>query len=138
MARSRIRWKRVLIISAVGALLVIGALSAVAWLGKANVAGTFGVPQDFPIYPMATLVGVRETVGTGGTRIDASWEADASLDTVTAFYSQRLNQAPWEITRKNTVDGIWEFRRTDGTVLRGYIQLSGHGQQTRIDVTLLK
>jgi len=89
--RAGIRWKRVLIISAVGALLVVGALSAAAWLGKANLAGTFGVPQDFPIYPTATLVGVRETVGTGGTRVDASWEADGSLDTVTAFYSQRLN-----------------------------------------------
>jgi len=44
---------------------------------------------------------------------------------------------PWEITRTNTVDGIWQFRRTDGTV-RGYIQLSGHGQRTRVDVTLLK
>ena len=35
------------------------------------------------------------------------------------------------------VDGTWEFRHTDGKI-HGYIQLSGHGQQTRVDVLLLK
>lgn len=135
---SGIRWKFVLLIAGVGALLVIGALYGLSALTKVNLAGTFGVPQDFPVYPAARLIGVRENVGTQGTRVDASWQAPDSLDTVTAFYVQRLNQAPWRITQTNRVNGTWEFERTDGTKTQGIIQLSGQGQQTRVDVTMLK
>lgn len=134
---SGIRWKFVLIIAAVGAFLVIGLLYGLSSLAKVNLSSTFGVPQDFPVYPAASLVGVRETMGTGGTRVDASWEANAPLDIVTAFYSQRLNQPPWKINRTNPVDGTWEFESTDGKT-RGLIRLSGHGQQTRVDVSLQK
>ena len=69
--------------------------------------------------------------------VTAAWEADAPLDVVTAYYVERLDQGSWQITGKNTVDGTWEFRHTDGKI-HGYIQLSGHGQQTRVDVLLLK
>ena len=134
---SGIRWKFVLIIAAVGAFLVIAVLYGLSSLARINLSSTFGVPKDFPVYPAATLVGVRETMGTGGTRVDASWEASAPLDTVTAFYSQRLNQPPWKITRTNPVDGTWEFESTDGKT-RGLIRLSGHGQQTRVDVSMQK
>ena len=127
-----------LVIAGIASLLVIGILYGLSALTKINLSKTFGVPQDFPVYPAATLIGVRETVGTNGTRVDVSWQAPATLDTVTALYTQGLNQAPWEITRTNRVDGTWEFNRTDGTRIRGIIQLSGHGQQTRVDVSMLK
>ena len=116
----------------IGALLALNSLSK-GW----NQGGAFGVPQDFPIYPNATLSGVKETISTDGTRVTATWEADAPLDTVTAYYAERLDMGSWQITGKNAVDGTWEFRRTDGKI-HGYIQLSGHGQQTRVDVLLLK
>ena len=99
--------------------------------------GTFGVPQDFPIYPGAGLIGVNETFGSSGTSVSASWDADASLDAVTAFYSSRLNQQPWAITAMNPTDGTWKFRHTDGK-MSGLIRLSGHGQRTRIDILLVK
>lgn len=122
----------------IGGLLVVGGLALFDSVAKDwNTAGAFGVPKDFPIYPNATLAGVHENFGPGGTQVNASWEADASLDTVTGFYAEQLNSGSWQITRKNAVDGTWEFRHTDGKV-RGLIQLSGHGQQTRVDVLLLK
>lgn len=136
--RSGIKWKFILIAGLAGAALVIGALLVMSSLAKGwNEGGAFGVPKDFPIYPNATLDGVNETFGTNGTRVTATWEADASLDTVTAFYAERLDQGSWQISRKNPVDGTWEFRSADGKI-RGYIQLSGHGEQTRVDVLLLK
>jgi hypothetical protein len=116
----------------VGGLALVGSLEK-GW----NAGGTFGVPQDFPIYPGAALIGVKETIGSNGTSVSASWDADASLDTVTAFYSARLDQPPWAITAKNPTEGTWKFRRTDGK-MTGLIQLSGHGQRTRIDILLLK
>jgi len=136
--RAGIKWKFVIIAGVAGGLLVIGALLALNSLSKGwNQGGAFGVPQDFPIYPNATLSGVKETISTSGTRVTATWEADAPLDTVTAYYAERLDMGSWQITGKNAVDGTWEFRRTDGKI-HGYIQLSGHGQQTRVDVLLLK
>lgn len=116
----------------------MGGLALLGSLGKGwNTGGTFGVPPDFPIYPGAGLIGVNENFGTSGTTVNASWDADASLDTVTAFYSARLNQQPWAITATNPIDGSWKFRRTDGKI-SGLIRLSGHGQRTRIDISLLK
>ena len=136
--RSGIKWKFVIVAGMAGGLLVIGALLALNSLSKGwNQGGAFGVPQDFPIYPSATLSGVKETVSTSGTRVTATWEADAPLDTVTAYYAERLDRGSWQITGTNAVDGTWEFRRTDGKI-HGYIQLSGHGQQTRVDILLLK
>lgn len=116
----------------------MGGLALVGSLGKGlSAGGTFGVPQDFPIYPGAGLIGVNENFSPSGTTVNASWDADASLDTVTAFYSARLNQQPWAVTAMNPTDGTWKFHRTDGK-MTGLIRLSGHGQRTRIDVTLLK
>jgi hypothetical protein len=129
---------RIAIAGTVGGLLIIGGLAAAASLTKGwNTGGAFGVPQDFPIYKGATLIGVKESIGSSGTSVSASWDADASVDTVTAFYADRLNQPPWAITAKNAIDGTWKFRRTDGK-MTGLIQLSGHGQQTRIDILLVK
>jgi hypothetical protein len=129
---------RIIIAGTVGGLLIIGGLAAANTVTKGwNTAGTFGVPQDFPIYPGAALIGVNEKFGSGGTSVNASWDADASLDTVTAFYSDRLNHDAWAVTAKNPVDGTWKFRRTDGK-MTGLIRLSGHGQRTRIDILLLK
>jgi hypothetical protein len=116
----------------VGGLALLGSLQK-DW----SAGGTFGVPQDFPLYPGAGLIGVNENISPSGTTVNASWDADASLDTVTAFYSARLNQQPWVITAMNPTDGTWKFRRTDGK-MSGLIRLSGHGQRTRIDVLLLK
>jgi hypothetical protein len=128
----------VIIAGVTGGLLVIGALVALNSVTKGwNQGGAFGVPNDFPIYPNATMIGVNETFSPSGTRVTAAWEADAPLDAVTAYYAERLDQGPWQITRKNAVDGTWEFRHTDGKI-RGYIQLSSHGQQTRVDVLLVK
>jgi hypothetical protein len=131
-------WIRILIAAGLGALLILGALTISASLAKGwNAGGTFGVPQDFPIYPGAGLIGVNETFHPGGTSVSASWDADASLETVTAFYSDRLNQQPWAITAMNATDGTWKFRRSDGK-MTGLIRLSGHGQRTRIDILLEK
>ena len=116
----------------IGALVVLNSVSK-GW----NQGGAFGVPNDFPIYPNAALIGVNENFSPSGTRVTAAWEADAPLDRATAYCAERLNQGPWQITRKNPVDGTWEFRHSDGRI-HGYIQLSGHGQQTRVDVLLLK
>jgi hypothetical protein len=136
--RSGPNWIRIAIAGTVGGLLIVGGLALVGSLQKGwSAGGTFGVPQDFPIYPSAGLIGVRENFGTSGTTVNASWDADASLDTVTAFYSERLNQQPWAITAMNPTDGTWKFRRTDGN-MTGLIRLSGHGQRTRIDILLLK
>ena len=88
--RSSLKWKFVLLVGGLGALLVIGALAGASTLSKNLNAGTFGVPSDFPVYPAAALVGVNET-----------------------------------------------FRTNDGR-MRGYLRLSGHGEQTRIDIVLLK
>ena len=115
-----------------GGLALLGSVSK-----GLNTGGTFGVPPDFPIYPGAGLIGVNENFGSSGTTVNASWDADASLDTVTAFYVARLNQQPWAITATNAVDGSWKFRHTDGKI-SGIIRLSGHGQRTRIDISLLK
>lgn len=115
-----------------GGLALVGSFEK-GW----NAGGTFGVPQDFPIYPSAGLIGVKESFGSSGTSVSASWDADASLDKVTAFYSNRLNQSPWAVTAINPTDGTWKFRRTDSK-MTGLIQLSGHGQRTRIDILLLK
>jgi hypothetical protein len=129
---------RILIAAGLGALLILGGLTIASSLAKGwNVGGTFGVPQDFPIYSGAGLIGVNETFSPSGTSVSASWDADASLDTVTAFYSDRLNQQPWAITAMNPADGTWKFRRTDGK-MTGLIRLSGHGQRTRIDILLEK
>jgi hypothetical protein len=136
--RSGLNWIRIAIIGIVGGLLIVGGLALVGSLEKGLTAGgTFGIPPDFPIYPGAGLIGVNEHIGSSGTTVNASWEADASLDTVTAFYSAQLNQQPWAITATNPVDGTWKFRRTDSK-MTGLIRLSGHGQRTRIDVLLLK
>ena len=136
--RSGPNWIRIAIVGTVGGLLIVGGLALVGSLGKGwNSGGSFGVPQDFPIYPGAGLIGVNENFSSSGTTVNASWDADASLDTVTAFYSARLNQQPWAITAMNANDGTWKFRRTDGK-MSGLIRLSGHGQRTRIDILLLK
>ena len=135
--RSGLKWKFVLIVGGLGALLVIGALVGASTLSKDLNAVAFGVPSGFPVYPAAALVGVNETFSTSGTRVTASWEAAAPSATVESFYSERLNEAPWAITQKNPVDGTWEFRTNDGRV-RGYLRLSGHGEQTRVDIVLLK
>jgi hypothetical protein len=125
-------------VGTLGALLILAGLTIANSIAKGwNTGGTFGVPQDFPIYPGAGLIGVNERVGSDGTSVSASWDANGALDTVTAFYSDRLNQQPWAITRKDPTDGTWEFRRTDGKV-GGLIRLSGHGQRTRIDILLQK
>jgi hypothetical protein len=125
-------------VGTVGGLLIVGGLAAANSLAKGwNTGGAFGVPQDFPIYQGAALIGVKESIGSGGTSVSASWDAEASLDTVTAFYSDRLNHQPWAITAKNPVDGTWKFRRTDSN-MTGLVRLSGHGQRTRIDILLIK
>ncbi len=117
---------------------MIGGLAGANALAKGwNVGGAFGVPTDFPVYQGAALIGVKESISSDGTSVSASWDADASLETVTAFYSDRLNQEPWAVTAKNPVDGTWKFRRTDGK-MTGLIRLSGHGQRTRIDILLNK
>src|SRR5438105_11310199 len=93
-----LHWKRIIVVGTVGGLLIIGGLAAANSLTKGwNTAGTFGVPLDFPIYPGSALIGVNEKFGSGGTSVNASWDADASLDTVTAFYSDRLNHEPWAV-----------------------------------------
>lgn len=136
--RSGIKWRFVIIAGLTGGLLLIGALLVLNSVTQGwNRGSAFGVPTDFPIYPNATLIGVNESISTTGTRVTAAWEADAPLDVATSYYAERLDQGSWQITRKNTVNGIWEFRHTDGKI-HGYIQLSGHGQQTRVDVLLLK
>jgi hypothetical protein len=136
--RSGPNWIRITIVGTVGGFLIVGGLALVGSIEKGwNAGGTFGVPQDFPIYPGAGLIGVKENFGSSGTSVSASWDADASLDAVTAFYANRLNQPPWAVTAINPTDGTWKFRRTDGK-MTGLIQLSGHGQQTRIDILLLK
>jgi hypothetical protein len=136
--RRGLNWIRITIVGTVGGLLIVGGLAAANSLAKGwNTGGAFGVPQDFPIYQGAALIGVKESIGSDGTSVSASWDADASLDTVTAFYSDRLNNQPWALTAKNPVDGTWKFRRTDGK-MTGLIRLSGHGQRTRIDILLIK
>ena len=134
--RRGLKWKFILIAGLVGAFLVIGALYGLSEITR-NAAGIFGVPSDLPVYPAATLVGVHENVSPGETRVDASWQADAALDAVTTFYSARLDNGQWQIVKKDPVTGIWEFRHADGKI-RGLIELSAHGQETRIDVTLFK
>ena|ERR1700731_758937 len=136
--RSGLNWARIAIVGIVGGLLIVGGLALLGSVSKGlNSGGTFGVPPDFPIYPGAGLIGVNENFGSSGTTVNASWDAGASLDTVTAFYVARLNQQPWAITATNPIDGSWKFRRTDGK-MSGIIRLSGHGQRTRIDILLLK
>ena len=131
-------WIRIAIVGTVGGLLVIGGLAGANALAKGwNVGGAFGVPTDFPVYQGAALIGVKESISSDGTSVSASWDADASLETVTGFYSDRLNQQPWAVTATNPVDGTWKFRRSDGT-MTGLIRLSGHGQRTRIDILLNK
>src|SRR5207244_8852351 len=126
-------WIRIAIVGTVGGLLVIGGLAAANSLAKGwNVGGAFGVPTDFPVYQGAALIGVKESISSDGTSVSASWDADASLQTVTAFYSDRLNQQPWAVTAMNPVDGTWKFRRSDGN-MTGLIRLSGHGHRTRTD-----
>ena len=94
-------------------------------------------------YGLATLLAmfsgmpIAFALGAVAVVFMAIYMPAASLDTVTAFYSDRLNHEPWAVTAKNPVDGTWKFRRTDGK-MTGLIRLSGHGQQTRIDVLLLK
>ena len=129
---------RIAIAGTVGGLLIVGGLAAAnAAMNGVTTGGMFGVPQDFPIYPGSALLGVNESFGSNGTSVSASWDANASLDIVTVFYSDRLNQQPWAITSTNPVDGTWKFRRTDGK-MTGLIRLSGHGQRTRIDILLEK
>jgi hypothetical protein len=136
--RSGIKWKFVVLAGLAGAILVMGGLVTLGNAAKNwDMAGTFGVPKDLPVYPNATLIGVHENVTPGETRVDASWQADASLSSVAAFYAEELDIGSWQITKRDPVTGVWEFRHSDGKV-RGLIQLSGHGQQTRIDVSLLK
>jgi hypothetical protein len=136
--RKGLNWIRIALAGTVGGLLIIGGLAAVGSVAKGwNTAGAFGVPGDFPIYQGAALIGVKESIGSSGTSVSASWDADGSLDTVTTFYSASLNQPPWAISAKNPVDGTWKFRRTDGK-MSGLIRLSGHGQRTRIDILLNK
>lgn len=136
--RSGLNWIRIAMVGTIGGLLIVGGFALVGSLEKGwNGGGAFGVPKDFPLYPGAGLIGVKENFGTNGTSVSASWDADASLDTVTTFYSAQLNQPPWAITAMNAVDGTWKFRRTDGS-MTGLIRLSGHGQRTRIDILLLK
>jgi hypothetical protein len=136
--RARLNWKRISILTVLGTLLVVGGLALLGSVEKnLDVGGAFGVPKDFPVYPNAALSGVHENFSPSGTRVTAAWEADAPLDVVTGYYVERLDQGSWQITGKNTVEGTWEFRHTDGKI-HGYIQLSGHGQRTRVDVLLLK
>ncbi len=131
-------WIRIAIVGTVGGLLVVGSLAAANSLAKGwNVGGAFGVPTDFPVYQGAALIGVKESISSDGTSVSASWDADASLDTVTGYYSDRLNQQPWAVTAKNPVDGTWTFRRSDSK-MTGLIRLSGHGRRTRIDILLNK
>jgi hypothetical protein len=116
----------------------VGGLALVGSLGKGpSAGGTSGVPKDLPVYPGAGLIGVNENDTPVGTTLIASWDADASLDTVTAFYSTRLNQQPWAITDTNPPDWTWAFQRSDGK-MDGLIRLSAHSSRTRIDVLLLK
>lgn len=130
--RSGLNWRRILLASGAGAALIIGALwVATTFFTGSNLGRVFGVPQDFPIYPGAGLVGVRENFGSNGSSVIASWEVDAPVDKVTAFYSDRLNQAPWTITQNNPSNGSIEFQRTNGKS-RGIIQL--FGQVTSRDV----
>ena len=136
--RSGPNWIRIAVVGTLGGFLIVGGLALLGSFEKGwNAGGTFGVPQDFPIYPGAGLIGVKESFGTTGTSVSASWDATASLDTVNAYYSDQLSKPPWAIVRKNPTDGTWEFQRTDGK-MRGLIQLSGHGQSTRIDILLNK
>jgi hypothetical protein len=116
----------------------VGGLALVGSLGRGLTAGgTLGVPKDLPIYPGAALISVNENVTPIATSVNASWDADASLETVTAFYSARLNQQPWAINDMNAPNGPWAFQRTDGK-MDGLIRLSAHSSRTRIDVLLLK
>jgi hypothetical protein len=136
--RSGIRWKRIAILGVVGGLLLYGLL----WITTSFFSGLssgrgFGIPQDFPVYSGSTLVGWHKTVSTGGSSVSAAWEVSASADSVTAFYKERLNQAPWAITRANPADGSIEFKRIDGKG-RGVIRLYSHGRQTRVEMLLLE
>ena len=136
--RKGLNWIRIAVVGTVGGLLIVGGLAAANSIVKGwNTGGAFGVPQDFPIYQGAALIGVNESIGSNGTSVSASWDADAPLDTVTAFYTNRLNLQPWAVTAMNPVDGTWKFRRTDDK-MTGLIRLSGHGQRTRIDILLIK
>jgi hypothetical protein len=81
------------------------------------------------------VVGVNENASPFGTIVIAIWDTDASLATVSAFYSTRLREQPWAITDTSAPDGTWVFQRTDGK-MNGLIRLSGHGQGTRITVSL--
>jgi len=135
---SRLNWRRVILVSVIGAAVILAALSVLGWLAKgSNLAGVFGLPSDFPVYPGADLVGVHENFGTNGTVVDASWEVNAPVDEVMAFYSQRLDESPWSLIRANAADGSIEFERSAGQGT-GIIELYGHGQQTRVDIQLQK
>ena len=84
--RSGPNWIRIAIVGTLGGLLIVGGLALVGSLQKGwNAGGTFGVPQDFPVYPSAGLIGVNENFSPSGTTVNVSWDANAPLDTVTAF-----------------------------------------------------
>jgi len=137
--RKNPNWIRIAIVGTVGGLLIIGGLAAANSLAKGvNKAGVSGLPQDLPIYQGASLIRVQESMASDGTSVSASWDAEASVDTVTAFYADRLNRQPWAVTATNPLDGTtWKFRRTDGK-MTGLIQLSANGPRTRIDILLIK
>lgn len=53
------------------------------------------LPKDLPVYQEARLMNVFATAQGG---ISATWETDAAISGVTAFYRGALDRVPWTIT----------------------------------------
>jgi hypothetical protein len=121
------------------AVLVLGIGGfAIANAVKSGSINIQGLAQDFPVYPGAKQTGVNTFVGTSGTDTRVSWEVNASVESVGAFYERELNSGNWEITSKNPATGDVLFRKRDQPAEQGQMRLLAAGQSTTIQVEIRK
>lgn len=99
------------------------------------------LPSDFPQYPNATETNFNSFVGTNvapgdSHRCTITLESSDDVQTVSAFYTDRLNSGDWTIDSNDPTTGEITFHLNSRSATVGTLDLLARGQHTEIQITV--
>ena len=117
-------------------LAALVAVAAFAIIGFMHAAAECP-PKDFPVYAGAEPTDFNYDFSPGSSDCTAGWEANASPDTVMAFYESSFTSGAWQLDNQDAQSGVWYFERSDDPGTVGRIRFLGHGTQTRVEMEIM-
>jgi hypothetical protein len=100
------------------------------------------LPSDFPSYPGAIVAGQSTNyygpgVPAGDTKVcRMTLIADDPIDTVSAYYHDRLESGDWILDSMEPIKGTFDFHRFSRPKTAGTVEPHQLGQQTEILIVL--